>query len=393
MSATELGTAPPCETPLPASAGAGRRQRQNPRGSVQPGRPVLMITGGGLENGGGIGRMVGYVMNAWNDGVRPPMKIIDTRGPKYRRVVWPFFLLRSLLQIALAAPRRPILHVHIAANSSTWRKLIVVRVGRLLGLDYLLHLHDPAYAAFYTGLPRWARRSVRATFHDAARIVALGTPAATMVAELLGMPRDRIDIIPNGVPGPARLAPRDGGDGDREPRILFLGQLQRRKGVQDLIAALARREVAGLRWSAILAGGGPEQAGFEEQAVRLGVRERIGFPGWVNRTAVTALLEAADILVLPSYAEEMAMSVLEGMSFGLCVVCTPVGAQAEVVKDGVSALVVTPGDVEGLAAALARCIADPALRRRLGNGAREAYLRTYNVADYPDRIAAVYARL
>jgi glycosyltransferase involved in cell wall biosynthesis len=81
------------------------------------------------------------------------------------------------------------------------------------------------------------------------------------------------------------------------------------------------------------------------------------------------------------------------MSLGLCVVCTPVGAQAEVVKDGVSALVVTPGDVEGLAAALARCIVVPALRRRLGDGAREAYLHTYNVADYPDRIAAVYARL
>ncbi|MEI9985074.1 MAG: glycosyltransferase [Aliidongia sp.] len=63
------------------------------------------------------------------------------------------------------------------------------------------------------------------------------------------------------------------------------------------------------------------------------------------------------------------------------------GAQAEVVEDGVSALVVTPGDVQGLAAALARCLADPELRLRLGRGARKVYLeryKRYNIADYPD---------
>jgi glycosyltransferase involved in cell wall biosynthesis len=88
----------------------------------------------------------------------------------------------------------------------------------------------------------------------------------------------------------------------------------------------------------------------------------------------------------------MAMSVLEAMAFGLCVVCTPVGALAEVVEDGVSALVVSPGDVEELAAALAKAISDPDLRRRLGQGARETFMRGYNIVDYPDRIITVYRR-
>jgi glycosyltransferase involved in cell wall biosynthesis len=352
-----------------------------------------MVTGGGLENGGGIGRMVGYIMGAWNGDGRPLMKVIDTRGPKYRRVVWPFFLLRSIVQIVRETPKRPILHIHLAANTSTWRKLIIVHLAYLLRLDYLIHLHDPVYAAFYTGLPRWVRPAVRKMFLNASRIVALGTPAASMIAGLLGVPGGRIDIIPNGVPGPARLARDDAREEEKEPHILFLGQLQRRKGVHDLIEALSRREVLGLRWSATLAGGGPDQADFEAQAVRLGVRDRIRFPGWLPRGPVRALLETADILVLPSYAEEMAMSVLEAMAFGLCVVCTPVGAQAEVVEDGVSALVISPGDVKGLAATLARCIADPRLRRRLGNDARVAYLRTHNIADYPKRIAAVYERV
>lgn len=373
-----------------------RPDSRQPHGATEApataGRPVLMVTGGGLENGGGIGRMIGYVIAAWNEGARPPMQVVDTRGPKYKRIVWPWFMLRSIVKVVCNAPKRPILHLHLAANSSTWRKLIIAQVGKVCGLDYLIHLHDPKYAEFYGRVPRLLRPLVKSLFLDAARVVTLGSPAATMVAALFGVPRERIDIVPNCVPGPPCLRKQDR-DERAPPHVLFLGQLERRKGAHDLIEALARREVAGLPWIATLAGGGADQPGFEEQAARLGIRDRIGFPGWLARGPTTALLEAADILVLPSYAEEMAMSVLEGMAYGLSVICTAVGAQAEVVEDGVSALLVPPGDVEGLAAALARSIADPELRRRLGQGARDVYLRGFNIADYPERIAAVYRRL
>ncbi|MEI9985076.1 MAG: hypothetical protein WDN69_18920 [Aliidongia sp.] len=125
------------------------RAEMIPPRSAATDQPILMITGGGLENGGGIGRMVGYVVAAWNSQVRPRMQVIDTRGPKYRRAVWPFFLLNSIFQIVKRAPQRPLLHVHLAANTSTLRKVIVTSVGRALGLKYVIHLHDPKYAEFY----------------------------------------------------------------------------------------------------------------------------------------------------------------------------------------------------------------------------------------------------
>jgi glycosyltransferase involved in cell wall biosynthesis len=356
-------------------------------------RPILMVTGGGLENGGGIGRMVGYMLGSWIDEGRPPIKVIDTRGPQFTRIVWPVFFLNAMFQIVKSAPRRPILHIHLAANSSTLRKMIISYLGRLFRLSYVIHLHDPVYADFYRSLPRWIRLLVRSMFLGAGRVIVLGSATAVTVVELLGVPGERIDIVPNAVPGPANLAQGKNDEEEAEPHILFLGQLQRRKGVHDLIAALGQREVADLRWAATLAGGGPDQAGFEKQAAQGGLRHRISFPGWLSHSATRSLLETAAILVLPSYAEEMAMSVLEGMAFGLCIVCTPVGALAEVVEDGVSALVVSPGDIQGLAVALARCITDPELRRRLGRNARDAYLRGYNIADYQKRIEAVYERL
>jgi glycosyltransferase involved in cell wall biosynthesis len=361
--------------------------------SIKADRPILIVTAGGLENGGGIGRMVGYMLAAWNDEERPRIKVIDTRGPKFTRIVWPAFFLNSIFQIVRCVPRRPLLHIHLAANGSTLRKMIVVYLGRLFQLDYVIHLHDPVYATFYKGLPRWMRLLVRSMFLGAGRVIVLGNATAVMVAELLEVPSERIDIVPNAVPGPANLVRGNNDEEEAEPHILFLGQLQPRKGVHDLIAALARPEVADLQWTTTLAGGGPDQAGYEKQAAQAGLRHRISFPGWLTRRATRSLLETSAILVLPSYAEEMAMSVLEGMAFGLCIVCTPVGALAEVVEDGVSALVVSPGDIQGLAVALARCITDPELRRRLGRNARDAYLRRYNVADYQKRIEAVYQRL
>ncbi len=356
-------------------------------------RPVLILTPGGLENGGGIGRLIGYMVEAWHGKNRPPIKIIDTRGPNREThglitvLAWPFFMVQSLARILLHAPCQPLLHINLAAGSSTLRKIIVVRFGRMLGLDMIIHLHDPDYGATYMRFPRLARPAVRAMFLSAAKVLVLGKAAETTMTGLLQVPADQVEIVPNGVPAPASVAALDN---LTEPRILFLGYLSRRKGVHDLIDALARPELHALTWSATLAGSGSHQPTFVEQAARAGVQHRLTFPGWVDRERTRALLTGADILVLPSYAEGMAMSVLEAMAFGLCVICTPVGALAEVVEDGVSGLVVPPGNVDELAAAIGKAIRDPELRRRLGRGAREAFMRAYNIDDYPDRIIAVY---
>jgi glycosyltransferase involved in cell wall biosynthesis len=101
----------------------------------------------------------------------------------------------------------------------------------------------------------------------------------------------------------------------------------------------------------------------------------------------------ADILVLPSHREGLAMSVLEGLSHGLAVVTTPVGAHLEVIEPGISGIFVPPGDVPALAGALARVIHDESLRRRLGRGARERYLKEFDVRRYASRLGQLHASL
>lgn len=351
--------------------------------------PILIVTAGGLEHGGGIGRMVGYLTDAWrSDPAAPAFEILDPRGPgPWRR--WPRRFSACLQRIWQRRYERPLIYIHVAGRGSALRKFLVTAACRLWGLPVLLHLHDYDFAAFYQSLPMPLGAGVRWMFRTADHVVVLGREARATVTDLLGVPGDRVSILPNAVPAPAKGRNAGTVPAGGPVKILFLGQLSRRKGVHDLIEALDRPALRALSWTATLAGGGPHQAAFAQSLAGTGIAERVALPGWVDRPGSAALLAEADILVLPSYAEGLAMSVLEAMAQGLCVVSTPVGALGEVIEHESSGLLVTPGAVDELSAALARAIGDHELRRRLGAGALATFRRGYDAATYPARLLPI----
>jgi len=265
------------------------------------------------------------------------------------------------------------------------RKLLVTGFCRLLHMPVLLHLHDYDYEQFCRSLPAPLLGLVRWMFQTADHVIVLGADARRTVTDLLRVPGDRVSILPNAVPAPAALpAPASS-----PVEILFLGELSLRKGVQDLIEALDRPDLRQLSWRATLAGGGPHQQFFVQQLAGTSIAARVELPGWVDRSAISILLNRADILVLPSYAEGLAMSVLEGMAHGLCIVCTPVGALGDVIEPERSGLFVEPGAVSQLSQVLARVVADGDLRTRLGFGAAERFRLGFDVANYPSRLLPI----
>ena len=98
------------------------------------------------------------------------------------------------------------------------------------------------------------------------------------------------------------------------------------------------------------------------------------------RTDVAAILAAADIFALPSHFEGLPMSVIEAMLTGLPVVTTDIRGPREQVVHGVTGLIVPPGEVPPLAAALTRLTADPALRAAMGEAGRTRALEIYDEA-------------
>ena len=340
---------------------------------------------GGREHGGGIGRLVGYVADA-AAGRGTRHAVCDTRGPRWSP--------SSLLRLGAAAgvmvwdraiaPER-VHHIHVAGRGSTLRKLLLCRVARAIGCRHVLHLHDYDYAADYARRPAWAKRAIQRMFQGADQVIVLGQRDWHLATSMLAVDPERVTLLQNCVPDPG---PRTG-TASNPPLILFLGRLSSRKGVPDLLAALARPAMASLAWSAVLAGDGPVEE-FRAEAAALGLSGRVTMPGWLGEDDVRRLCAAADILVLPSQAEGLAMAVVEGLAHGIAVVTTRVGAHEEVITDGMNGLFVPVGAPDALAEAMAGLIATPERRGELARHGRETFLERFSMGTYLSRLQPVY---
>ncbi|MBB3710835.1 glycosyltransferase involved in cell wall biosynthesis [Limimaricola variabilis] len=379
---------------LPSTARGARKApddviRTRPFGTDGP--PVIRhFVAGGTEHGGGIGRLVGYVLSDPNTSLEH--SVVDTRGPRWRPFPAALRLSMALAGMVMDRVRaRPVLcHFHIAGRGSTARKAILGAWARCLGLRYVLHLHDYDYEADLLRRPAWQCRIIRDLFCHAAQVIVLGYRDETTVRDRLGVAPGRITVLRNCVPAP--IPAPVGRDPGRPVEILFLGQLGPRKGVPELIAALADPAMPQAGWRAILAGDGPTDT-YRAEIARRGLSDRVSLSGWVGAEAAAALRAHADILVLPSHAEGFAMAVLEGLAQGIAVVTTRVGAHDEVLEDGRTCLLVAPGDITGLAHALARLVADPALRHELGAEGQALYRSRFRIEEYVQALERLHVRL
>ncbi|MGE3962232.1 MAG: glycosyltransferase family 4 protein [Dehalococcoidia bacterium] len=349
--------------------------------------PLLMVDDGMR---GGVRRVSEYLMAEWAQSPgAPEVDRIALRGEGSLRASVPTYVL-GLARFALRlAYRRPAaVHVNLTQRGSTWRALPVLAMARLGRLPVLLALHSSEYRAFTGALSPRALEVVRWAFRSADAVAVLGAGWAAYAREALRVPEERLWVVPNAVPGPERVHPRAPGP----PRLLFLGQVGRRKGTGELLAALARPEVAGLPWRLIVAGDGDVEA-YTRQARELGIADRVEFTGWIGPDGVDARLHEADVFVLPSHAEGLPLAVLEAMAYGLAIVTTPVGAIPEVIDDGVTGVLVPPGDSAALGTALARLLADEDARSALAAGARSRWERDHDLRHGARRMLDLYARI
>ena len=227
---------------------------------------------------------------------------------------------------------------------------------------------------------------VRRLFQKATKVIVLGTNWRDFVIDELATPQARVVIVPNAVAGPKDTESFERG---KTPSLLFLGQLGARKGVPELVSALGSARLKSLAWTAVLAGDGDVEK-FRNDVQEAGLADRVSLPGWVGPLDVERYLRQSDILVLPAYAENLPLSMLEGMGYGLCPVVTPVGAVPDVIRDGENGLLVPVGDSDALAVALARVIEDEELRQKLGTAARRDFEASYDIRHYREKLEATY---
>jgi glycosyltransferase involved in cell wall biosynthesis len=226
-----------------------------------------------------------------------------------------------------------------------------------------------------------------ATLRRADAVIVL-TERAAAALRSDGIDPDRICTIPSGFEPSLFDSKADGTAPRTRPRIGYVGRLAAQKRADLLVRAFGlMQQPADL----VLVGDGPERARVGHLARESPAADRITMTGFVEHSAVPAVLASLDVLVLPSAYEEMGSVLVEAMVAGVPVVASDVGGIPEVVRDGETGLLVPPGDVDRLADALDRLAGDPGLRARLSAGARSR-ARSYAWPHLAARVAGVYAR-
>ena len=249
---------------------------------------------------------------------------------------------------------------------------------------------------FYGAEIRWAERRfppARAFLRwycRRSRLVAISESTRAMIAPYAG--GRPVTVVPYGVP-----LPEDEGDLRAEPtgppRILFVGRLVARKGVDRLLQALAT--IADREWRLEIVGFGPERDPLERRAAELGLSGRVEFLGRIANDALVAAYRRATCFVLPATLDERAdteglgVVLLEAMSYGVPVIATRRGGIVDIVEDGGTGVLVEDEPAE-LARAVASILDDPQRGRALGRAGRASVRERFGWDSIVDRLDAVY---
>lgn len=283
-----------------------------------------------------------------------------TRPPGLKAGLWQlfYFLEAAVLTRHMRHVGAVHLHNHFANSSCS----LAMIASEMSGVPFSFTLHGPAI--FYEA--HWWRLDEKVA---RARFVSCISHFARSQAMYLSAPDhwDKLRIVHCGVDVAAYgRTPRQ----RFGQRVLFIGRLDPVKGVPLLLEAFAAAREAHPDARLTLVGDGPARAALEAQATALGLQGAAEFLGYRAQAEVAELLEAADMLVLPSFAEGLPVVLMEAFASRIPVIASAVAGVPELVEDGVSGFVVPAGDLATLTERLGRLLSDPALCARMGEAGR-----------------------
>lgn len=246
----------------------------------------------------------------------------------------------------------------------------------------------------------WMRRAYRPFVQQT---IALGQELARYTHEAVGVPRQRLHTVYNGV-DTTRFCP---GSGERAPLagcpfngsgLWLVGAVGRMQTVkaQPLLAkafvrAMALQPALRERVRLVLVGDGPLRAECEAVLAQAGLQGLAWMAG--ERSDVPDVMRALDCFVLPSLAEGISNTILEAMASGLPVLATAVGANGELVIEGRSGHLVPAGDVEALAAGLVAMATNPALSAEMGRVGRERVEQCFSLPAMVEAYEGIYQQV
>ena len=280
-----------------------------------------------------------------------------------------------------------VVHFHTSQNGSFFRKFFLFCLAKMMGAKTVVHIHGSQFDAFMTSNALF-RTLTRFYFDRSDRILVMSSQWLERIRKFTKNPNVTLIYNPVSLPEAENLRH------DGRLNILFMGRLGQRKGIYDLLQCIDRDKDYYRAKSArfILAGDG------DIERVRRYVTDRdlsdlIEVPGWIASEQKEFYLNTSDILILPSYNEQMPMSILEAMGHGCPIIATRIAGIPDMVEHGVNGFLFDPGDLDAMTEALKTLCAEAGLREKMGKRSRELAEEKFENSKIVDQLTAIYSTL
>lgn len=280
-----------------------------------------------------------------------------------------------------------IIHIHSASRASFYRKSCFVLFSKLLRKKVIFHIHGAEFNIFYHKESSLIKKMfIRNIMYLADIIIALSSSWSEDFEKIIS-DKQKIKVVSNSVGLPNYC--REYTD-KNNVNILFMGRLEKRKGVYDLVE-IADYLISKKRGIIFTLCGDGDINKIRELVIKKGLIKFFEIPGWIKNK--DKYFKKADIYVLPSYNEGLPMSVLEAASYGLPVVSTPAGGISEIIEDGNNGFIVRPGDREALKERILQLANSVELRKNMGEKALKIIKERYEMNKTIKQLDNVYQEI
>ncbi|NEZ54407.1 glycosyltransferase family 4 protein [Adonisia turfae] len=351
----------------------------------------ILIAGPSLEEQGGMGSVQQHIIK----GISPYANlkhVVTWDGSSGKPSLWATIMIFSksvlIFLRELLKTKVDLVHLHVSERGSVARHLILMTIALVFQKPVLLHTHGSEFHLFYNRLPLLAKSlvdwGVQRSF-----LISLSDSWESWYIEHCSLDPEKSFVLKNPVNFPVEIPQRTNAD---RVKIVFLGKINQRKGVFDLLHAFSQLQPQLQAQARLIFAGSGDNEELLELARSLDIYSHMNLLGWINTVQRDQLLADASIFLLPSYNEGLPMALLEAMAFGVPPVTTSVGGIPEVVISGVNGIIVNPGDIKNLTEAIATLISQADLRKKMGYQARES-VRSLSTENYVKSLLEIYCKI
>lgn len=286
----------------------------------------------GTGQKGGIDSVIqGYIQDGLFNGKKHTRVITHLGEHKWQDLTLFLFALIKVCYLSISC-KNLILHCHMSYKGSFFRKLCFTYIGQLFNHKVIVHLHGSEFKDYFSKSGKLRKRLIIKLIKKVDEFVVLSDSWKEFIQEISG----RESLVINNYVDITKL------DVVRASKqVLFLGAFIQRKGVYDLLRAF---KALGSEYHLHLCGSG-ENEQVEQLITELDISHMITNHGWIDTRQKAQLLSECSAFILPTYNEGLPMVIIEAMACEIPIITTPVGGIPEVIKEGITGHLITPGEI------------------------------------------------